>query len=115
MPFVNQRWLGGMLTNFKTIRQSIKRLRELTELAETGALDKRGKKEALKLRREMDKLESSLGGIKQMDRSPTRCSSSTSATRTSPSTRREARHPGGRGRRHQLLARRHRLRDPGQR
>src|SRR5688572_16664818 len=66
MPFVNQRWPGGMLTNFKTIRQSIKRLMELTDLQESGALDKRGKKEALQLRREMAKLEKSLGGIKHM-------------------------------------------------
>jgi len=70
MPFVNQRWLGGMLTNFKTIRQSIKRLGEITELAASGALDKRGKKEATQLRREMDKLERSLGGIKHMDSLP---------------------------------------------
>ena len=69
-PFVNQRWLGGMLTNFKTIRQSIKRLAEITELAASGALDKRGKKEATQLRREMDKLERSLGGIKNMDSLP---------------------------------------------
>jgi small subunit ribosomal protein S2 len=69
-PFVNQRWLGGMLTNFKTIRQSIKRLAEITELAVSGALDKRGKKEATQLRREMDKLEKSLGGIKNMDSLP---------------------------------------------
>ncbi len=66
MPFVNQRWLGGMLTNFKTIRQSIKRLMELEELATSGALDKRGKKEAQSLRREMEKLQRSLGGIKEM-------------------------------------------------
>ncbi len=70
MPYVNQRWLGGMLTNFKTIRQSIKRLAELTELSTSGALDKRGKKEATQLRREMDKLERSLGGIKQMESLP---------------------------------------------
>src|SRR5580700_9427086 len=69
-PFVNQRWLGGMLTNFKTIRQSIKRLGEITDLAVSGALDKRGKKEATQLRREMDKLERSLGGIKHMDSLP---------------------------------------------
>src|SRR6267142_4133304 len=69
-PFVNQRWLGGMLTNFKTIRQSIKRLGEITDLATSGALDKRGKKEATQLRREMDKLERSLGGIKHMDSLP---------------------------------------------
>jgi len=69
-PFVNQRWLGGMLTNFKTIRQSIKRLGEITDLAASGALDKRGKKEATQLRREMDKLERSLGGIKNMESPP---------------------------------------------
>jgi small subunit ribosomal protein S2 len=69
-PFVNQRWLGGMLTNFKTIRQSIKRLAEITELATSGALDKRGKKEATQLRREMEKLERSLGGIKNMESLP---------------------------------------------
>jgi small subunit ribosomal protein S2 len=70
MPFVNQRWPGGMLTNFKTIRQSIKRLMDLTDLQNSGALDKRGKKEALQLRREMAKLEKSLGGIKHMDSLP---------------------------------------------
>jgi small subunit ribosomal protein S2 len=70
MPFVSQRWLGGMLTNFKTIRGSIKRLAEITELSTSGALDKRGKKEATQLRREMDKLEKSLGGIKNMESLP---------------------------------------------
>ena len=70
MPFVNQRWPGGMLTNFKTIRQSIKRLTDLTDLQESGALEKRGKKEALQLRREMAKLEKSLGGIKHMSSLP---------------------------------------------
>jgi small subunit ribosomal protein S2 len=70
MPYVNQRWLGGMLTNFKTIRQSIKRLAEITELSASGALEKRGKKEATQLRREMDKLERSLGGIKDMTSLP---------------------------------------------
>ena len=69
-PYVNQRWLGGMLTNFKTIRQSIKRLGEIQDLASSGALDKRGKKEATQLRREMDKLERSLGGIKNMESLP---------------------------------------------
>ncbi len=70
MPYVNQRWLGGMLTNFKTIRGSIKRLGELQDLATSGALDKRGKKEATQLRREMVKLERSLGGIKSMEALP---------------------------------------------
>jgi small subunit ribosomal protein S2 len=59
-----------MLTNFKTIRQSIKRLMDLTELSNTGALDRRSKKEALQLRREMAKLEKSLGGIKHMGSLP---------------------------------------------
>jgi small subunit ribosomal protein S2 len=70
MPYVNQRWLGGMLTNFKTIRGSIKRLMELTEMSENGTLGKRGKKEATMMRREMDKLERSLGGIKHMESPP---------------------------------------------
>ena len=70
MPFVNQRWLGGMLTNFKTIRGSIKRLADLTEMSENGTLGKRGKKEATMMRREKDKLEKSLGGIKQMESPP---------------------------------------------
>jgi small subunit ribosomal protein S2 len=70
MPFVNQRWLGGMLTNFKTVRQSIKRLADLTEMKANGSLDKRGKKEGTMLRREMDKLERSLGGIKDMESLP---------------------------------------------
>ncbi len=70
MPYVNQRWLGGMLTNFKTIRQSIKRLADLTEMSENGTLGKRGKKEATMMRREMEKLEKSLGGIKKMESPP---------------------------------------------
>ena len=70
MPYVNQRWLGGMLTNFKTIRQSIKRLQELEELRDTGALERRNKKEAQTLRREMEKLNRSLGGIKEMNSLP---------------------------------------------
>jgi len=70
MPYVNQRWLGGMLTNFKTIRQSIKRLNELDDMAQSGALDRRGKKEAQMLRREMDKLLRSLGGIRHMTSLP---------------------------------------------
>ena len=70
MPYVNQRWLGGMLTNFKTIRQSIKRLNELDDMAQSGALDRRGKKEAQMLRREMDKLLRSLGGIRNMTSLP---------------------------------------------
>lgn len=64
--FVNQRWLGGMMTNWKTVRQSIKRLKELETQATDGTLDKLTKKEALMRTREMEKLEKSLGGIKNM-------------------------------------------------
>ena len=66
MPFVNHRWLGGMLTNFKTITASIRRLEELEEMEESGAFDALTKKEVIGLRREMDKLFRSLGGIKNM-------------------------------------------------
>ncbi|MDQ7728155.1 30S ribosomal protein S2 [Halomonas sp. SpR8] len=65
-PFVNHRWLGGMLTNFKTIRQSIKRLRELEAMREDGTFEKLTKKEVLMATREQDKLERSIGGIKDM-------------------------------------------------
>ncbi len=66
MPFVDHRWLGGMLTNFKTIRASIKRLRELETQSQDGTFDKLTKKEALMRTRELEKLERSLGGIKDM-------------------------------------------------
>lgn len=66
MPFVNHRWLGGMLTNFKTIRDRIKRLKELDAMFEDGSIDRFNKKEALGLSRERAKLERSLGGIKNM-------------------------------------------------
>ena len=65
-PFVNHRWLGGMLTNFKTILQSIKRLRDLEAMREDGTFDKLVKKEVLTTTREQDKLERSIGGIKAM-------------------------------------------------
>jgi len=66
MPYVNHRWLGGMLTNYKTIRQSIQRLTDLEEMSTTGGFARLTKREALGLRREMDKLEKLLGGIKNM-------------------------------------------------
>ncbi|WP_295953284.1 30S ribosomal protein S2 [uncultured Xanthomonas sp.] len=69
-PFMTQRWLGGTLTNFRTVKQSVARLKEL-EAAETdGTFDKLVKHEVLTLRRERDKLEASLGGIKEMNRLP---------------------------------------------
>ncbi len=70
MPYVNHRWLGGMLTNFQTVRQSIKRLMDLEQMAEDGTFERLGKKEIQKLRREMGKLERSLGGIKDMTSPP---------------------------------------------
>lgn len=66
MPYVNHRWLGGMLTNFKTIKQRIKRLKDLEAMFEDGSVERFNKKEALGLSREMEKLERSLGGIKNM-------------------------------------------------
>ncbi len=66
MPYVNHRWLGGMLTNYKTIRQSIRRYRDLAAQSQDGTFEKITKKEALMLTREMDKLERSIGGIKDM-------------------------------------------------
>ncbi len=66
MPCVDERWLGGMLTNFKTVKQSIKRLKEMEQMAQDGAFEKMSKKEALMLQRELVKLQKSIGGIKDM-------------------------------------------------
>ena len=66
MPYVNHRWLGGMLTNYKTIRQSIRRFRELEGQSQDGTFAQLTKKEALMRQREMEKLERSIGGIKDM-------------------------------------------------
>ncbi len=66
MPYVNHRWLGGTLTNYRTVRQSIKRLKELEAMDKEGMLDRLTKKEALMKRREMEKLDRSFGGIKDM-------------------------------------------------
>jgi small subunit ribosomal protein S2 len=70
MPYVNFRWLGGMLTNFRTMHDRIQRMRELEEMVNTGALDGLIKKEALRLRREYEKLSRNLGGIRDLDRLP---------------------------------------------
>jgi len=71
MPFVNYRWLGGMLTNYKTVKQSVKRLKDLEAMSEDGSMDRKfSKKEALGMRREMEKLNRSLGGIKDMSQLP---------------------------------------------
>ncbi|HLW73699.1 MAG TPA: 30S ribosomal protein S2 [Gammaproteobacteria bacterium] len=70
MPYVNQRWLGGTLTNYKTVRQSIRRMKELETQSADGTFERLGKKEVIRLRREMEKLEKSLGGIKEMNGLP---------------------------------------------
>ena len=66
MPYVSHRWLGGMLTNFRTIRQSVKRLRQIEKMEEDGSFARLVKKEVLQLTRERDKLEKTLGGVKDM-------------------------------------------------
>jgi small subunit ribosomal protein S2 len=69
-PYVDHRWLGGMLTNYKTVKQSIKRLKEMEAMVQDGSLDKLAKKEALNYQREVVKLERSLGGIKDLNGMP---------------------------------------------
>lgn len=68
--YVDQRWLGGMLTNFKTIKQSTKRLKDMETMAEDGSLERLGKKEALMTQRELVKMQKSIGGIKDMSSLP---------------------------------------------
>ena len=70
MPYVDQRWLGGMLTNYKTVKLSIKRLKDLETMAEDGTFEKMTKKEGLNFQRETEKLQRSLGGIKDMGSLP---------------------------------------------
>jgi small subunit ribosomal protein S2 len=69
-PYVDHRWLGGMLTNFKTVRQSIKRLKEMDAMVQDGSVERMSKKEGLHFQREMAKLQRSLGGIKTLDNRP---------------------------------------------
>jgi small subunit ribosomal protein S2 len=69
-PYVDHRWLGGMLSNFKTVKQSIKRLRDMEAMVQDGSIEKLAKKEALLYQRELEKLERSLGGIKDMNGLP---------------------------------------------
>ena len=116
MPYVDYRWLGGMLTNFKTVKGSIKRLKDMEAMGDDGTIEKMNKREALTLQREMEKLDASLGGIKDMTALPDALFvidvgyhkiAVTEAT--------QAGHPDRRRGRHQQLAGRHRLRDPGQR
>jgi small subunit ribosomal protein S2 len=70
VPYVDERWLGGMLTNFKTLKLSVKRLKDLEQLVEDGSMERMPKKEALVLQRELTKLQKSIGGIKNMNGLP---------------------------------------------
>ncbi len=70
MPYVNYRWLGGMLTNFQTIQKRIYYMRELERMEESGEMQQRPKKERLRLRRELEKLQANLGGVRDLNRVP---------------------------------------------
>ena len=117
MPYVNQRWLGGMLTNFSTVHKRLQRLKELEELDfDNVAASGLTKKELLMRRREKEKLERTLGGIRDMARVPSAVwVVDTKKEHIAISEAKQARHPGRRDPRHQLRPRRGRLPDPGQR
>jgi len=70
MPYVDHRWLGGMLTNFKTVKQSVKRLKDLEAMTTDGTFERMSKREALSMKRELDKLSQAMGGIKEMNALP---------------------------------------------
>ena len=116
MPYVNQRWLGGMLTNFQTVHKRLQRLKELESMEQTGGFEGRTKKEILMLTREKDKLEKTLGGIRDMAKVPERGvdrghQEGAHRRRRGP----QAGHPGRLHPGHQLRPGRGRLPDPGQR
>ena len=114
MPYVDRRWLGGMLTNFRTVRDSIRRLKDLEEMVNEGGLNRLSKKEALARQRELDKLERGLGGIKNMDGLPDVLFVVDVGHEKNRGGRScEAGYPCGRRGRHEQLARRSRLSDPG--
>ena len=116
MPYVNNRWLGGMLTNFTTISKRLGRMRELREMERTGALDYLPKKEAIRLRREREKLERNLVGHPGPRSRPRRRVHHRHEEGAHRGHRgAQARHPRDRDRRHELRPGRGRLRDPGQR
>ena len=114
--YVSERWLGGSLTNFTTIRKSVKRLTNIEKMESDGTFDKITKKEGLFLQREKDKLNNVLSGVVDMTRLPGALfvvdvkKEAIAVKEAQP-----ARHPGLRHRRHELRSRRDRLCDPGQR
>ena len=116
MPYVNERWLGGMLTNFETMHKRVGKMKEYQRMRDSGEFEAMPKKEALKISRELEKLERNLGGIRNLERAARR--------RVHPRHQegrhrrhrgQQARHPDRRRGRHQLRSRRHQLRDPRQR
>ncbi len=114
--FVNQRWLGGTLTNFATIQKRIARLRELEGMRQQGTFDLLPKKEVSRLTEELEKLEKFLGGIKDMHRLPDAMFIvDPKKERIAVPEAQEAAHPDHRRDRHELRSRRDRLPDPGQR
>ena len=115
-PYVNQRWLGGLLTNFQTVHKRLNRLKELDLVDFDDTTKGYTKKELLIQRRERDKLEKTLGGIRNLSKTPSRDLGHRQQARA-PRGRRgeEARHPGDRHPRHERRPRRARLPDPGQR
>ena len=116
MPYVNQRWLGGMLTNFSTVHKRLQRLKELEAMEQTGGFEGRTKKEILMLTREKNKLERSLGGIRDMAKVPSAIwVVDTNKEHIAVARGPQAGHPGHRDPGHQLRPRRGRLPDPGQR
>ena len=116
MPYINCRWLGGLLTNWVTVQKSVKRLQELDDMSTDGRYELLTKKEVIKLERERKHLSTNLSGIKSM-KPPAGRALRRRLEQRSHRRRRgpQARHPGRRRRRHQLRSDRGRLRDPGQR
>ena len=116
MPYVNQRWLGGMLTNFATVSGRVKRMQELRTMQAAGDFEGMPKREALQHTRELEKLSRNLGGIADLDRLPNAVFViDTKKEHIAVTEARKLGLPGGGRRRHQLRPRRDRLRDPGQR
>ena len=116
MPFVNQRWLGGMLTNFATVSGRVKRMQELRTMQAAGDFEGMPKREALQHTRELEKLSRNLGGIANLERLPNAVFViDTKKEHIAVTEARKFGTPGRGGRRHQLRPRRDRLRDPRQR
>ena len=116
MPYINFRWLGGMLTNFQTVHARVAKLRELQRVVDSGEIDQMPKKEGLKVRRDLAKLDRNLGGIKNLEKLPERRLRDRHEEGAHRGHRGEPlEDPGRRGRRHELRPRHHRLRDPRQR